>query len=215
MLFKQNFFDEMAQAVFSHPVEICGNLRREHEFLVEESKYEGEEKDGRVLCTIHEKEKTPFLYHTHPISSKAYPSIEDIVTVVKKREAIPSYTSILFTIWGVWIMMPKKSIKVSDAQMNEWKEIFRKTTTEFYWAQRNDDPTESKSKMYSPFIQEQINQFIRIVEHLLGEYVSIRFIEWGQLEQIKDYYKLGNKSRKRSKRTKKSTKKSTRCKDWL
>ena len=58
--------------------------------------------NGRKLCVTNPPYKE-YLWHTHPINSKSYPSTEDILKVLKPRSKPNQILdSILFSAWGIW-----------------------------------------------------------------------------------------------------------------
>jgi len=64
---------------------------------------------GRRMCMqVHDD----YIFHTHPISSYAYPSFEDINKVTKRNKI---RLSMIFTYWGVWIIH-KQTPEIEDME---------------------------------------------------------------------------------------------------
>jgi len=71
---------------------------------------------GRLFCVHSRYEK--YMWHTHIITSKGYPSAEDIVGSLKlhpsaKMATYPS-NSIVFTGWGIWQMTCQYKNRLDD-----------------------------------------------------------------------------------------------------
>ena len=68
-------------------IEVCGVyvLVSDGSSLTSPIDYHGES-IRRPLCTTPEKTLYAIIWHTHPYSSKFYPSIQDIMTIKKKRK---------------------------------------------------------------------------------------------------------------------------------
>ena len=86
--------------------EYCGNCvpNGDHISLNLDNMLTGSILDGRGTCTY--KEHSNVLWHTHPLTSRPWPSGEDIAKVIKSRhdvaiDKIP-IVSLIFTKWGLW-----------------------------------------------------------------------------------------------------------------
>ena len=95
------------------------------------------------------------IYHTHPFVSKSYPSMEDILKIIKMKNKIIK-VSIIFTRWGIWELNCNKK---SD---NIPKEIIIKVNeqlTNIYQSQ-NNGKCELRSKS---LLQKSINNINKIL----------------------------------------------------
>jgi hypothetical protein len=107
------FIDKIANA----GVEVCGNftissnreLKVGHYFV-------GKDLVDRGMCKI--LRNTPFIYHTHHKDVKAYPSVEDVLTVLKQKNKIIN-KSIVFTSWGIWELSCGEHIEESKYEKVE------------------------------------------------------------------------------------------------
>ena len=69
-----------------------------------------EKQKSKELISDQEKERqsctnikySSIIFHTHPINSYSYPSIEDILKLIKHPDIIK--TSVISTTWGIWIL---------------------------------------------------------------------------------------------------------------
>ena len=80
------------------PHEICGNIiplgeNEQHLVNVEHGGMTG----GRNSCRV--KKYSHINFHTHPNGVKSYPSIEDMLGIIKPRHGM---IEIIFTQWGIW-----------------------------------------------------------------------------------------------------------------
>lgn len=101
---------EMNNFVFSSEVEICINLKWNNQYsndkkvmvLIPESQQKGTRINNRGTC--NHKYSTPIYFHSHPISSRAYPSMEDILSVIKHSDTVKC--SLIGTRWGIYTIKP-------------------------------------------------------------------------------------------------------------
>lgn len=97
--------------------EICANLFLKNNILVMDNIVYGETPiitlqgtTSRASCSV--KYYTPIIFHTHPGTSYAIPSLEDIIKVLKHREI---RTSVIVTNWGTFQIVKLKEInQISD-----------------------------------------------------------------------------------------------------
>ena len=107
------------------------------------------------------------IYHTHPFVSKSYPSIEDILKIIKLKNKIIK-VSIIFTRWGIWELHCSKKIdKIPKEIIND----VDKQLTNIYHNQ-NKGKGELRSK---PLLKKSINN----INDILSEYdFKMYFSEW-------------------------------------
>ena len=81
-------------------VEMCGSMR-DGRIFVEKT---GTRLKNRGMCQLNKYSK--IIWHTHPKIFRAYPSVEDVLNMLKwhpinKKNNFPEI-SLIFTDWGVW-----------------------------------------------------------------------------------------------------------------
>jgi hypothetical protein len=190
MFLRKQIIESLLTDIYTNNLEICGNLEDDsdtHELKIlykEIGKIDAEQ--GRNLCLYPNDKKgmSPYLYHTHPYTAYAYPSFEDLWTVVKERESGIRFSSFIFTIWGVWILMPSGHREIDESKIAKIKEYYEKQIYEFHSAQKGV----SKSKKYDSDIQILIDTYIGIVEKTFKERVSVRFVKWDKLKAADQFY---------------------------
>ena len=122
--------EKFKEFVFKGDKEICANLRKESDtnnnlklyYITEGTTVEYAPGKTRGMC-VHDK-ITSVIFHTHPITSYSYPSVEDILRVVREHGRI--VRSIIATKWGVWdIKNTEKSNVYSSTCKNIIEEYIR------------------------------------------------------------------------------------------
>ena len=85
-------------------IEVCGVyvLVSDGSSLTSPIDYHGES-IRRPLCTTPEKTLYAIIWHTHPYSSKFYPSIQDIMTIKKKKKKWRTHSN-KYYIYFAWSM---------------------------------------------------------------------------------------------------------------
>ena len=84
---------------------------------------------GRGSCVHTEKDLYSIIWHTHPNSSKFYPSVEDILTTKKLRRGnVNIKLSVIYTSIGVWL------IEALDNDISEQqRKIMSDKNDQLYW----------------------------------------------------------------------------------
>jgi hypothetical protein len=107
--------------VLSEDVEICGRLlmNKDNMYVIDDSVIgKGDTEIYTDLNGIqHSRKKCDYpsprgdiFFHTHPMSSKSYPSYEDIISLAKlSYNKIYKSISIIGTKWGIWYIRKRKS----------------------------------------------------------------------------------------------------------
>ena len=113
----------MRDFVYKSDTEMCGNLFTKNSTSNEIILYHMKKGDKteyspgqyREMC---EYEKiTSILFHSHPISSYSYPSVEDILLVIKKHDIVKR--SIIATKWGIWDIQNTKESNIYSSGCKE------------------------------------------------------------------------------------------------
>lgn len=189
MFLRKQIIESLLTEIYANNLEICGNLEDDsdtHELKIlykEIGKIDDEQ--GRNLCLYPKDKKgmSPYLYHTHPHTSYAYPSFEDLWTVVKERDSGVRFSSFIFTIWGVWILMPSGNRYIDKTQIDKIKAYYEEKIRDFHTGQKGV----SKSKKYDSDIQTLIDTYIKIVERTFKERISVRFVQWDKLKERDEF----------------------------
>jgi hypothetical protein len=99
--------------------EYCGNcvISNNMVSLNLDNKFIGDVVNGRGTCRY--EEHSNILWHTHPLTSRPWPSGEDIDKMIKPRPGIENdkipVVSLIFTKWGIWqIVVPMHSKRIID-----------------------------------------------------------------------------------------------------
>lgn len=114
---------------FIEGVEYCGtfNYYNGTLFNVQSDTNRGSSDAGRAMCVY--KKYDNFIWHTHPNTSKYYPSREDILKILKHDIIRFSY---LFTQYGYWLMnFEGKLPSVEDPALHKF---INDTNEKFYHA---------------------------------------------------------------------------------
>ena len=136
------------------------------------------------MCNYTDKYASNYLYHTHPYTSYAYPSFYDIWTVVKRRnQKNIHFTSFIFTIWGLWLLVPVGDMYVDEKLHDELKKTFSSKIIEFHASQTSNSGI-TKSKEYTPELYELIINYIKAVQEVFAGLVIVKFIPMETLEKM-------------------------------
>lgn len=76
--------------------EVCGVLENDEE-LLPVILAKGRLRNGRKSCLARNDR---YIFHTHILGDKGYPSAEDYIQVLKAGSSVR--TSVIFTEWGIW-----------------------------------------------------------------------------------------------------------------
>lgn len=94
------------------------------------------ETTSRGNCTIVNKEYYGIIWHTHPNTSKYYPSIEDLLTLVKTRFKLYNCRSIklsiIYTKYGIWILRTHDFIKDVTYLIHKITKLIESANYDFY-----------------------------------------------------------------------------------
>lgn len=116
-----------------------------------------------------------YIWHTHPKSSKGYPSAEDIAKTLKHSDI---HEQILFTSWGVWELYASNNKKPSEVTVEKIRKdgdnLYNKTTRGRVLT------TDNISSVYS---------YIARLEHKLSSYgLKIVFTPWWEIDENENYF---------------------------
>ena len=108
-----NTIQQMKDFVFNHKVEHCVYLKTNGNmyYFDKNTISKGQQQQGRNMCEY----RGPYaecIFHSHPYISRSYPSREDILKVMKRKEI---KCSIISTRWGIY------TIKLTNNSYDEYK----------------------------------------------------------------------------------------------
>jgi hypothetical protein len=93
------------------------------------------DKKGRQFCDIYEKQFYGIVWHTHPNTSKFYPSTEDIIMVKKTRDGEKIQLSVIYTSIGIWTLQAfgddLDTTKIERINTDFYRNCFRGRPTTF------------------------------------------------------------------------------------
>jgi hypothetical protein len=103
-IIRPNILEIMRDYVSNYSVEICANLKvlDNHLDLHNIIKGEMQQYDGETRGVCAHKEYSKHIFHTHPKSLYAYPSVEDVIKLIKNYTIIRN--SFIATKWGLWVL---------------------------------------------------------------------------------------------------------------
>ena len=152
-------------------IEVCGYILFSYnrEAMIGEVA-RGDSKMERASCV--RPYKANYAWHSHFLNAKSYPSAEDILSVMKKRETqkTQNIVEIIFTRWGIW--------EISSSE----KTVFRNVNAELqYISGKGDDIYRAcKGGKTDFYDMGAIKTFISKVENhynIIG--LRIWFTPWG------------------------------------
>lgn len=130
-------------------------------------------KTGRPSCVF--KRYSKYIWHTHPRSSKGYPSAEDIAKTLKHSDI---HTQFIFTDWGIWELYSRKHsqpneriIKAINAEANA---LYNVT---------------NRGRVLTKSNRHALNSYIEALTYNLRKHeFQITFIGWNELKRNSPYY---------------------------
>lgn len=178
--------------VFNRDTEVCANLRHKSNFSnklslmnIVEGKVE-EYAPGKYRGTCNHEMITSVMFHSHPTNSYAYPSVEDILNVVKNHGKIKR--SIIATKWGLWDI---RNTEISNIYSSTCKYSFSKHIGYFldrigrYTSNRESSKRDTATRHKSIDVTKNdkesvINDNISYIENFLN--IKIDLYLWEELE---------------------------------
>lgn len=121
-----------------------------------------------------------YIWHTHPIVSKAYIGSHDLIDVLKKHKAKDyPHVSLIFTVWGIWEFYAKNKQDFTERQIETIKKCVNSNMEKVYYS-----TDKGRGKLSSDSLQlllegiKAISMFIN--SHYKSE-LTIVFTEWGKI----------------------------------
>lgn len=115
MYIPEHEIDSIRSTILPLNHEVCGYLAvSESGEVTVQRAASGTPDDARPQCTLPRRGN--YTWHSHFLGAKSYPSAEDILGVMKKRDnpAEQSLVELIFTRWGIWEITSMKKAKFSD-----------------------------------------------------------------------------------------------------
>lgn len=139
--------------VFDYSFEICANFKKtEQNVLIPHNILKGsieEYAPGKFRGTCNHREYSSNMFHSHPVSSYAYPSTEDVIKVVKNYGKIVN--SFIATKWGIWVISNTTSSNIytvsGDVKLRSWIDVYLSrigTETKTSEEERKTNPDKSR-----------------------------------------------------------------------
>jgi len=168
------------ELVFCNKVEVCMYMSKQNNILYvkDKSLSEGlimyyDEGKSRGMCRYKSKYER-YICHTHPYNFRAYPSLEDIMKVIKHKLLID--VSIIPTRWGIWTIVNKnKKIDISDLNITKINEYINKLGY-------IENKLGYKDNIYLTDIKSQLSE-IKEISNKLSKHslLNIKFVDWNSL----------------------------------
>ena len=168
------------ELVFCSKVEVCMYMSKINNMLYVKDKsinegsfvYYDEDKI-RGMCKYKSKYER-YICHTHPYNFRAYPSLEDIMKVIKHKLLID--VSIIPTRWGIWTIVNKnKKIDISDLNLGKIKEYINKLGF-------IENKLGYKDNIYLRDVKTELSD-IKDISNKLSKHslLNIKFVDWSSL----------------------------------
>ena len=159
-------------------IEVCGHLLRneqkeDNELTLQIQNYGPEiEQNQRGSCT--NSFYTPFIWHSHPNSVLFYPSVEDILKIIKDRKKdVYIKKSVIFTEYGIWLLSTKKYI--SDEEVFKYLSIkINKVNDWLYY----------KTNKGRELHMESVYKYMKDIDFILKKFEYIcKFTLWDEIKK--------------------------------
>jgi hypothetical protein len=153
------------QGMLSNDYEICGNLFvKQNKCLTQEHIVVGKPNE----CTF--SGLSWVIFHTHPLVAKSYPSIQDVIKVVKHD--VIQY-SIIFTEFGIWNISSGRKMSSKSDKEKVKQNLIDKYTTSYL------DHDIYKMDASKKLDIDVINEYIERMKHLFKSFeLHIQFDVW-------------------------------------
>lgn len=171
--------------VFSINNEICGNLYETQTgsmASVVDRKGIIENDRVKVIPSMY----TKYMWHTHPHTSKSYPSSEDIVRILGIHK--DNVCEIIFTSWGIWKLFCNYKKELSERKKNFLLHEIQKILDVIYYSTEKGKILTEYGKIVIQACNASLIFLINLFPQFKGSF-SIDFIEWPNY----DYYLIESK----------------------
>jgi hypothetical protein len=165
-------------------VEVCGQLERDYydtsKILMTELNPGSKDRTGkRGMCShLGGKIMHPNIFHTHPQTSRSYPSAEDINRLIHHPEV---YESHIITWWGIWILTRELVHYQHHIPIENFEEMYTGEGTR--WAkiaelihEAADDSAKIEGNRWKPYYEK--DSVIPFVNAINACYVGVQRLEF-------------------------------------
>lgn len=180
MYLNDDLLNVIKESIFRDNVEICANMSVTHTGSVTfDNLTTGIVIDGREACML--KYNTSLMFHTHPHTTYAYPSFEDINKVSKH---IYINISVVATIWGIWQI---NRLDMEQVELNKHKIL--PILNDLGLATKDYTDSSYKSLTWSDNVRKNILKYISHLNKYLNYHNrSISFTSWEDIENSHVYF---------------------------
>jgi len=168
--------------------EVCGILIQTDK----ESKYPefypfvdavGKTIKGRNSC-IHPR-YGQYIWHTHSETMKGYPSGEDIIKIIKKRELyFQIRSSIIFTSWGIWEIFSKNKVTINPNMQKYIIKMISPLWNGIYHITKRGRTYYPKINNFLHSIIDEICRFINNKFERVDLGLEISFVSWNDIGEL-------------------------------
>jgi len=169
----KTLLEYIKENILPKDVEVCGYLlfASDGEVMIQESAT-GNAQEARPSCILpHRANHT---WHSHFLRAKSYPSAEDILSVMKKRDnpKEQSLLELIFTRWGIWNIT-----SINKGVFNVQKELV-------YLTERGDEIYRACNGGKTDFYDIKAIKIIisRITNHYSEYGLVITFTLWTEIQ---------------------------------
>lgn len=170
----------VAYKLLENKSELCGFLDENGTIKVDTF---GTFENGRGTCLHSHRE--PYMWHTHPFGLKAYPSAEDILSILKKHDN--PIVSLIFTSWGIWEMTAVNKLVLDET----WKVYLSSIAKDAFNAlyQITDKGKGDLNLITLAYLQTTLFELMYNINRKYPFGFQISFIPWNR---IKDRYRVNS-----------------------
>ena len=151
--------------------EVCGTLVYIKGVVKPFIQAVGKSIDGRNACIIPNEDR--YIFHTHASTMKGYPSPEDILKVVKKKN--PIKTSIVLTMWGIWEISCIKKVNITKDMKNYLVNVIKQDSLGMYHV---TEKGRKLSRQVLPVVESFMNSVIHNVNRKIPVGLTMLFTPW-------------------------------------
>ncbi len=185
-MIEQNTLEKMKNFVTEEKDELCIILNKVEESgkkilrlnLNSVSIGTRKEQGKRASCIFSNKYPNIYLFHSHPFLSRSYPSMEDVIKVLKSKTIM---VSIIATRWGIYtIKHTSNSIKIAQLWTDELRDKFSKDilniVDEIGIMENNIGYKSGNFRLLNNTEEEKLNNIILRLENV--SQMKIKFCSW-------------------------------------
>lgn len=164
------------ESILTLSIEVCGYLvfSQTGEVSIDQAA-SGNIEDARPHCTLPRRGK--YTWHSHFLMAKSYPSAEDILSIMKKRDnpAEQGEMELIFTRWGIW--------QITSAEKDRFRDVPAQLA---YLTERGNDIYRACNGAKTDFYNMEAIRAIldRTMNHYKRLGLVIKFSPWADEDYI-------------------------------